>query len=270
MTYQVSYCIYTAATVEALELKSVSLSPEERSSAAARLTAAVRILQNEAKHTPGSGKSLDTIRRLLTEGERSNVRRQRHSSRRKRRPNNRALAQQGVTIEDAQTSDQETPSAEMEPVHMEDARRSGLQPAVHEPNAPSPGPATTNTEGSSEFSAQARGYSGNDDADIMAASNFIDHPLGLGSSTNNYAPFGQDVGNAFNIDAGMWGLDAGFYGGMNTGAGFHPDAFSFVYTSDSEVPRIPASIAPAAPLSMYLYSPNPGWSARNHWPGSGL
>ncbi|KAH7329677.1 fungal-specific transcription factor domain-containing protein [Stachybotrys elegans] len=268
MTYQVSYCIYTAATVEALELKSVSLSPEERSGAAARLTAAVRILQNEANHTPGSGKSLDTIRRLLTEGERANVRGRRHSSRRKRRPTNQALTQQGATTGNAQTFDPETPIAEMGPVTMQDAGRSGLQQAVQESNAPGPGPATTNTGGSSEFSVEAQGYSGNDDANIIAVSNFTDHPIGLGSSTNHNGPFGQDVGNAFGIDAGMWGLDAGFCGGMDTGAGFHPEAFSFVYTGDSELPRIPEPVAPAVPPSMYLYSPNPGWSARN-WPGSG-
>lgn len=70
MTYQVSYCIYIAATVEALELKS-PLNQGARQAAAARLAAAVRILQNEASHTPGSGKSLDTIRRLLSAGQRT-------------------------------------------------------------------------------------------------------------------------------------------------------------------------------------------------------
>jgi hypothetical protein len=68
MTYQVSYCIYTAATVEALELKSASLAAGDRALVAERLLAAVMVLQKEASHTPGSGKSLDTIRRLLSEG----------------------------------------------------------------------------------------------------------------------------------------------------------------------------------------------------------
>ncbi|KAF6798897.1 hypothetical protein CSOJ01_12563 [Colletotrichum sojae] len=67
MTYQVSYCIYTAATVETEELKRAS-TQQDREDAAARLAAAFRILQKEASHTPGSGRSLDTIRRLLSTG----------------------------------------------------------------------------------------------------------------------------------------------------------------------------------------------------------
>jgi hypothetical protein len=67
MTYQVSYCIYTAATVEAQVLKTAA-SQNERNGAAARLSDALRVLQNEAVHTPGSGRSLDTIRRLLNSG----------------------------------------------------------------------------------------------------------------------------------------------------------------------------------------------------------
>lgn len=67
MTYQVSYCIYTAATVEAQQLRS-STEQTERDAAASRLSDAVRVLQNEAAHTPGSGRSLDTIRRLLSAG----------------------------------------------------------------------------------------------------------------------------------------------------------------------------------------------------------
>lgn len=67
MTYQVSYCIYTAATVESEELKRAS-TQQEREDAATRLAAAFQILQKEASHTPGSGRSLDTIRRLLSTG----------------------------------------------------------------------------------------------------------------------------------------------------------------------------------------------------------
>lgn len=67
MTYQVSYCIYTAATVEAQQLRSAT-EQTERDEAASRLSDAVRVLQNEAAHTPGSGRSLDTIRRLLSAG----------------------------------------------------------------------------------------------------------------------------------------------------------------------------------------------------------
>lgn len=268
MTYQVSYCIYTAATVEALELKTASLSPEERSGAAARLTAAVRILQNEANHTPGSGKSLDTIRRLLTEGERATVRRPRHTSRRKRRSTNRSLMQGAEESRNSQAPDQQVRSTE-KGVATEYVTRSSLQQSVHDTDLPGPGPATSNTEGSSEFSIQAQGCSGNGNP-TLAGSNLIGHPLGLCPSINSHGPLGQDFGNgSFDIDAGIWGLDSGFYGGVDTGAGFHPDAFSFVYTADSDLPRIPAPTAPAAAYSVYLYSPNPGWSSRNQWPASG-
>lgn len=44
--------------------------PKEQAEAAARLAAAVTVLQKEASHTPGSGRSLDTIRRLLSAGQR--------------------------------------------------------------------------------------------------------------------------------------------------------------------------------------------------------
>ncbi|KAG4259913.1 hypothetical protein FPRO03_12563 [Fusarium proliferatum] len=64
MTYQVSYCVYTAATVDVLDMRRSEA--EARIEAARRLGMAVRTLQEEAKHTPGSGRSLDTIRRQLT------------------------------------------------------------------------------------------------------------------------------------------------------------------------------------------------------------
>ena len=67
MTYQISYCIYTAATVEAQMLRTAA-NELDRTEAAARLAHAVKVLQDEAKHTPGSGRSLDTIRRLLNAG----------------------------------------------------------------------------------------------------------------------------------------------------------------------------------------------------------
>lgn len=64
MTYQVSYCIYTAATIDVLEMKR-SIVPGG-DDASKRLSTAIRTLQNEARHTPGSGRSLDTIRRQLS------------------------------------------------------------------------------------------------------------------------------------------------------------------------------------------------------------
>lgn len=63
MTYQVSYCVFTAATVEAYVMKSSD--PTTVTESAKRLGAAMRVLHDEAKHTPGIGRSLDTIRRRL-------------------------------------------------------------------------------------------------------------------------------------------------------------------------------------------------------------
>ncbi|KAL6407230.1 fungal specific transcription factor domain-containing protein [Ilyonectria robusta] len=68
MTYQVSYCIFIAATIEVQELRTAS-TQFRRDEAATRLGAAVRVLQDEASHTPGIGRSLDTIRRLLCVGQ---------------------------------------------------------------------------------------------------------------------------------------------------------------------------------------------------------
>jgi hypothetical protein len=45
--------------------------PRGQAEAASRLAAAVTVLQKEASHTPGSGRSLDTIRRLLSAGQRA-------------------------------------------------------------------------------------------------------------------------------------------------------------------------------------------------------
>jgi hypothetical protein len=63
MTYQLSYCVFMAATVEAYVVKhsEAGLANE----AAKTLGAAMRVLYNEAAHTPGISRSLDTIRRQL-------------------------------------------------------------------------------------------------------------------------------------------------------------------------------------------------------------
>ncbi|CAI6094759.1 unnamed protein product [Clonostachys chloroleuca] len=72
MTYQVSYCIFIAASIEVQELQTAPTS-ERRDAAAKRLTAAVKVLQDEAAHTPGVGRSLDTIRRLLRADQHKNL-----------------------------------------------------------------------------------------------------------------------------------------------------------------------------------------------------
>lgn len=66
MTYQVSYCVFTAASVDAHEMKTRGPQTKAGKEAALRLGAAICVLQHEARHTPGIGRSLDTIRRRLT------------------------------------------------------------------------------------------------------------------------------------------------------------------------------------------------------------
>ncbi|KAI0195530.1 hypothetical protein F4808DRAFT_328695 [Astrocystis sublimbata] len=63
MTYQVSYCIFTAATVEVDEMTRAD--QEAATQAAQRLGMAIRALDDESKNTPSIGRSLDTIRRRL-------------------------------------------------------------------------------------------------------------------------------------------------------------------------------------------------------------
>lgn len=265
MTYQVSYCIYTAATVEALELKSYSLSPDDRSGAAARLTAAVRILQNEASHTPGSGKSLDTIRRLLTEGERPPICGRRHSVRRKRRATNRSQPRNSGLNGGPQYPNQGSQNAGQEGGVTEEGEVSRLASVL--------GPPTTDTGGSSEFSTQLGDYAGNEHAPAIANPSVTGHPLELDTSLGTYSAqrdpaVSQDFGNAFDINAGGWGLDLGFYAGTDTGAGFHPDAFSFVVAANTELPRMLGP--PATPPGTSIYSTHPGWTSRNAWPAPEL
>ncbi|KAI1270327.1 fungal-specific transcription factor domain-containing protein [Xylariaceae sp. FL1019] len=63
MTYQVSYCIFTAATVEVDEM--TRMDQPAATQAAQRLGTAIRALDDESKNTPSIGRSLDTIRRQL-------------------------------------------------------------------------------------------------------------------------------------------------------------------------------------------------------------
>jgi hypothetical protein len=63
MTYLISYCVYSAATVNVEEMRSPVL--HDREAAAARLGLSLRILENEARQTPGVRRSIDIIRRQL-------------------------------------------------------------------------------------------------------------------------------------------------------------------------------------------------------------
>ncbi|GAB7336650.1 hypothetical protein MBLNU13_g10334t2 [Cladosporium sp. NU13] len=63
MTYLISYCVYSAATVNVDQMRSPDL--QDREAAAARLGVSLKILEREARQTPGVRRSIDIIRRQL-------------------------------------------------------------------------------------------------------------------------------------------------------------------------------------------------------------
>lgn len=75
MTYQVSYCVFTAATAQAYVMRHSD--GEVADEAAKTLSSAMRILHQETNHTPGISGSLDTIRRQLMMGTPSGRKRER-------------------------------------------------------------------------------------------------------------------------------------------------------------------------------------------------
>lgn len=184
MTYQVSYCIYTAATVETEELKRAS-TQQEREDAAARLAAAFQILQKEASHTPGSGRSLDTIRRLLSTGP------QRATNVGLRPDRNQPLGagRNGNSHQENQ-----------HPFTFFDGRNGGER--------------TQATNGRDQqllrSTVQSASYSSNNTNSHTRLSAGIDPVV--------------DDSSFFHMDVSSWNDDFSF-GGTDTGAGFHPDAF---------------------------------------------
>lgn len=185
MTYQVSYCIYTAATVETEELKRAS-TQQEREDAATRLAAAFRILQQEASHTPGSGRSLDTIRRLLSTGppRATNV---------------------------GSHSDQNQPAVSGHTMHLHQAHQH--QSATFVPPMAMSRPEETNGHANHLLSSIGRSTSYNNDG-----TNGNGQPrLASGNASvydNSFLP----------MEVTAWD-DEFSLGGTDTGAGFHPDAF---------------------------------------------
>ena len=94
MTYQVSYCVFTAATAEAYVMRYSS--GELATEAAKTLGAALRILHHETSHTPGISGSLDTLRRQLMMGK---------QVRKGRRPDNNAASGQEPQGSDSNVND---------------------------------------------------------------------------------------------------------------------------------------------------------------------
>lgn len=186
MTYQVSYCIYTAATVETEELKRAS-TQQEREDAAARLAAAFQILQKEASHTPGSGRSLDTIRRLLSTG----PMRATYVGSNPDRNQAPVLGQNGYT--------HQASHHQFTPFHGRTGGERPEQTYGHGQHALS-------------TAVQSTPYNNNN-----AGSN---NNSRLASSVNPAV----DDNSFFPMDVSAWNDDFSF-GGTDTGAGFHPDAF---------------------------------------------
>lgn len=60
MTYLISYCVYSAATVDVEEMRSPA--QLNREAAAARIGVSLRILESEARQTPGVRRSIDIIK----------------------------------------------------------------------------------------------------------------------------------------------------------------------------------------------------------------
>lgn len=248
MTYQVSYCIYTAATVEALELKSNGLTPEERTQAAARLMAAVMILQNEASHTPGSGKSLDTIRRLLSEGPRPRANSQSQHPRRRKK----------MRFDSSETSSKESNRASIGlrgsaqrdlhagNISLMPIERHGM---VHNSNAFTGAGSTTVGDSRLMNSLISESTSqGNIEA--------VCEPLQHNGNTHPQIP---NASAGVSDWVGNWNADLDLYWNTDTGAGFHPDSFSWGISDD--FPRVPPPPPPqqaTAPVSQPVWGPQ-GW-----------
>lgn len=157
MTYQVSYCVFTAASVDAYAIK--TLCGDGVHEAVRRLGDAMRVLQNEERHTPGIGRTLSTIRRQLATWK----------SERKVRTRGEGNASFNTPAVGDQTA-----------TELHQAQRTRLTEGLHAGQKPTP--------------AQPPGE---------APQELFDYFLGSGSQT----------------------LTGPAFGGIDTGAGFHPDAF---------------------------------------------
>lgn len=277
MTYQVSYCIYTAATVEALELKSASLTTIERSLVAERLLAAVMTLQNEASHTPGSGKSLDTIRRLLSEGPpQAPAQNQSQDPRRRKRMRRDS---------DDHGSERGGPREAVHDNEMEKAHRASVVGSTDNPRtrtklatladvagsvrldsggAPKPGIRDTDAvvQTGADTGAALRTGAGT----VAAASQVQQWSGASGLSTVPRQPPNSNNGAGQGTEnMSVWDSDLGISWNTDTGAGFHPDAFSWGLTDDfPRFPPLPNAGLATGPASS---TPYPSFANNQSWYG---
>lgn len=165
MTYQVSYCVFTAASVDAYAIKrSCGDGVHE---AVIRLGDAMRVLQNEERHTPGIGRTLSTIRRQLATW--------------KSEKKVRTRGEGNVSFNTLAAGDQT--AAELHPAQSTRLTE-GVQTAQESSTAQPPG---------------------------EAPQEFFDYFMGSGSQM----------------------LTGPAFGGIDTGAGFHPDAFPWSVMDNS-------------------------------------
>ncbi|KAF2021660.1 hypothetical protein BU24DRAFT_417299 [Aaosphaeria arxii CBS 175.79] len=182
MTYQISYCIFTAATVEAYVMKAASL--DVANEAAQRLSAAMRVLRHETRHTPGISRSLDTIRRRLAMW----------------KPNGSSIGrprdlEERTPLTSVTLASNVSPSVE---------RQNGEGRVDHQAHHPSDDGNGTGTFLQSDHQDQAAGV----------IRQTFHHPAVPGGGEPNEDNFQGDPGFA-NLNFGV----------IDTGAGFHPDAF---------------------------------------------
>src|SRR5690348_7697738 len=65
MTFLVSYCIYTTATINVMEIKSTEEGDAAAAAVANRLSVSLKVLEQEVKQTPGIHRSVDIIKGQL-------------------------------------------------------------------------------------------------------------------------------------------------------------------------------------------------------------
>jgi hypothetical protein len=111
MTYLVSYCVYTAATINVHEIKS----PDESVSqaAATRLSVSLNVLESEARQTPGVRRSIDIIKRQL-----------------------RSFAMPGMGLQGQQQQSQQPQAQAQHQQHQQQQQQYTSQPVPQLPPAP--------------------------------------------------------------------------------------------------------------------------------------
>lgn len=206
------------------------------------------ILQNEASHTPGSGKSLDTIRRLLSEGPRPRANSQCPHPRRRKK----------MRLYSSKTSSKESN-------RVSTGLRGSAQRDLHAGSMPS---MPTERHGMWYNSNAFTGVGSTTVGDSRLMNSLISESASQGNIEAVCEPLqhnGNTLPQILNANAGVsdwegnWNADLDLYWNTDTGAGFHPDSFSWGISDD--FPRVPPPPPPqqsTAPVSQPVWGPQ-GW-----------